>query len=92
MSYLELHSVSKIYGEGASEVHALTDVSLAVEAGELVAVMGTSGSGKTVKPPSPRASPLRSGSTSVPHGGRTAARSGSSAWWRTPRTCSTTSP
>ena len=47
MSYLELHSVSKIYGEGASEVHALTDVSLTVEAGELVAVMGASGSGKT---------------------------------------------
>ena len=47
MSYLELHSVSKTYGEGASEVHALTDVSLAVEAGELVAVMGASGSGKT---------------------------------------------
>ena len=47
MSYLELHNVSKTYGVGPVEVHALTDVSLSVEAGELVAVMGASGSGKT---------------------------------------------
>jgi len=47
MSYLELHNVCKTYGDGATEVHALSDVSLSVEAGELVAVMGASGSGKT---------------------------------------------
>jgi putative ABC transport system ATP-binding protein len=47
MSALELRQVSKIYGSGASEVHALTDVDLAVERGELVAVMGPSGSGKS---------------------------------------------
>jgi putative ABC transport system ATP-binding protein len=47
MSVLELRGVSKIYGEGASEVHALRGVDVAVNAGELVAVMGPSGSGKS---------------------------------------------
>jgi putative ABC transport system ATP-binding protein len=46
-SALELRQVSKTYGSGASEVHALCDVDLAVERGELVAVMGPSGSGKS---------------------------------------------
>jgi putative ABC transport system ATP-binding protein len=44
---LELRQVSKIYGSGPSEVHALRGVDLAVERGELVAVMGPSGSGKS---------------------------------------------
>jgi putative ABC transport system ATP-binding protein len=47
MSYLELRRVSKTYGAGAAEVHALSDVALAVERGSLVAVMGPSGSGKS---------------------------------------------
>jgi putative ABC transport system ATP-binding protein len=47
MSVLELHGVSKTYGEDAAEVHALRNVDLVVEAGELVAVMGPSGSGKS---------------------------------------------
>jgi len=47
MSALELQSVSKVYGRGAAEVHALREVSLVVEPGELVAVMGPSGSGKS---------------------------------------------
>ena len=47
MSVLELRGVSKTYGEGASEVHALRGVDVAVNAGELVAVMGPSGSGKS---------------------------------------------
>ena len=46
-SALELRRVSKVYGSGPSEVHALGDVDLAVERGELVAVMGPSGSGKS---------------------------------------------
>ena len=33
MSMLELRQVSKVYGEGAAEVHALRDVSLTVDAG-----------------------------------------------------------
>ena len=47
MSFLELRSVSKSYGEGAAEVHAIRHVDLAVECGTLVAVMGRSGSGKS---------------------------------------------
>ena len=46
-SALELRQVSKIYGAGPSEVHALREVDLSVERGELVAVMGPSGSGKS---------------------------------------------
>jgi putative ABC transport system ATP-binding protein len=46
-SALELRQVSKVYGAGPSEVHALRAVDLAVERGELVAVMGPSGSGKS---------------------------------------------
>ena len=46
-SALELHQVSKIYGSGPTEVHALSEVDLSVERGELVAVMGPSGSGKS---------------------------------------------
>ena len=44
---LELLHVSKTYGSGPNEVHALNDVDLTVERGELVAVMGPSGSGKS---------------------------------------------
>jgi putative ABC transport system ATP-binding protein len=47
VSVLELREVSKAYGDGAAEVHALRDVSLTVDEGELVAVMGPSGSGKS---------------------------------------------
>jgi putative ABC transport system ATP-binding protein len=44
---LEVRGVSKTYGEGAATVHALRNVDLVVEAGELVAIMGPSGSGKS---------------------------------------------
>jgi putative ABC transport system ATP-binding protein len=47
MSMLELRQVSKVYGKGAAEVHALREVSLEVGAGAMVAVMGPSGSGKS---------------------------------------------
>ena len=47
MTVLEIRSVSKVYGRGAAEVQALRDVSLTVAAGEMVAVMGPSGSGKS---------------------------------------------
>ena len=47
MSMLELRRVSKSYGQGDAEVHALREVSLTAEEGEMVAVMGPSGSGKS---------------------------------------------
>ena len=47
MTALELRGVSKVYGAGQAEVHALCDINLSVEPGAMVAVMGPSGSGKS---------------------------------------------
>jgi putative ABC transport system ATP-binding protein len=47
MNLLELRGVSKVYGQRATQVHALREVSLTVGAGSMVAVMGPSGSGKS---------------------------------------------
>ncbi|GAA1712660.1 ABC transporter ATP-binding protein [Isoptericola hypogeus] len=44
---LRAHGVSRVFGTGAGEVHALVDVSVEVAAGELVVVVGPSGSGKS---------------------------------------------
>ncbi|QGU06734.1 ABC transporter ATP-binding protein YxdL [Corynebacterium occultum] len=44
---LELQQISVVFGEGARRVVALDDISVAVQPGELLAVMGPSGSGKS---------------------------------------------
>ena len=47
MALIELDAVSKIYRLGDNEVRALDTVTLSIEQGEFVAVMGASGSGKS---------------------------------------------
>jgi putative ABC transport system ATP-binding protein len=44
---LYLEGISKIYGRGDTEVRALDGVDLVIKEGEFVAVMGSSGSGKS---------------------------------------------
>lgn len=47
MSLIQLGEVTKTFGEGESAFQALRGVSLSVEKGDFVAVMGASGSGKS---------------------------------------------
>jgi putative ABC transport system ATP-binding protein len=44
---LQLQTVSKTYEMGSTTVHALREVDLQIDAGEMVAIMGASGSGKS---------------------------------------------
>ena len=47
MKILEVTNLSKTYGTGETQVKALDNVSLSVESGEFVAIIGPSGSGKS---------------------------------------------
>ena len=47
MAYIEFDNVTKTYGEGAAQIHALDGASFQVERGELAVILGASGAGKT---------------------------------------------
>jgi len=47
MELLRVENLSKVYGAGENQVKALDNVSLSVEKGEFVAIVGASGSGKS---------------------------------------------
>ena len=47
MEILRVEDLTKVYGKGANEVHALDHVSFSVRKGEFTAIIGSSGSGKS---------------------------------------------
>ncbi len=47
MAILEVKNLSKVYGKGNNQVHAVDNVNFSVEEGEFVAIVGASGSGKS---------------------------------------------
>jgi len=47
VSLITLNNVSKIYGEGRTEIKALNNVDLEIDQGKIVTIMGPSGSGKS---------------------------------------------
>jgi len=47
MNVINVDGLSKTYGKGTTQVHALNGVSFGVNQGEFVAVVGKSGSGKS---------------------------------------------
>ena len=47
MELMQIQHLSKVYGQGETQVRAVDDISFTVEKGEVVAIIGPSGSGKS---------------------------------------------
>ncbi|WP_233114156.1 ATP-binding cassette domain-containing protein, partial [Aggregatibacter actinomycetemcomitans] len=47
MNIIEIKQLNRYFGEGENRVHVLKDISLSIEKGDFVAIMGQSGSGKS---------------------------------------------
>ena len=47
MSLIECKNINRFFGNGENRVHVLKDVSLSIEKGDFVAIIGQSGSGKS---------------------------------------------
>ena len=45
---INIHNITKTYNKGATKVEALKEISFSIENGEIVALMGASGSGKSL--------------------------------------------
>jgi putative ABC transport system ATP-binding protein len=85
MAHIELVELTRHYKQGANVVRALDDVSLTIEAGEFVSVVGRSGSGKTTMLDLVGLLLRPTGGTVVIDGVDTAGRGcppAPSSWWR----------
>lgn len=47
MEILKCENISKVYGKGESQVHALNQINIKIDKGEFVSIVGASGSGKS---------------------------------------------
>ena len=47
MKIIEIHALNRYFNEGENRVHILKNVSLSIEKGDFVAIIGQSGSGKS---------------------------------------------
>ncbi|MCL4256204.1 MAG: ATP-binding cassette domain-containing protein, partial [Anaerolineae bacterium] len=47
MHAIEIHDLHKIYGRGKKQVHAVKDVHITIEQGQIYGLLGPNGAGKT---------------------------------------------
>ncbi|EER47046.1 putative ABC transporter ATP-binding protein, partial [Actinobacillus minor NM305] len=47
MKLIEIEKLNKYFGEGENQAHILKDIDLSIAQGDFVAIIGTSGSGKS---------------------------------------------